>query len=947
MFHVASLAVCVLGSTVCVPPTRHHNRRHKNQGVRMDIADRLDQLLDLPTRSREGWLQALAQDDPGLAVRLRGLLARVAQADEADFLGQPAAFTEDVGDPVSSAHAAGQWIGPWQLVRPLGAGGMAEVWLAERAAGDYERQVALKLTRAGGAAQRFGRERDVMAQLSHPGIARLYDAGVDAGQAWIAMEYVEGRPLLEACTGLSVKARVALLVELADAVQHAHAQLVVHRDIKPGNVLIDSAGRPRLLDFGIARLLDERGAALTRLGASPLTLEFAAPEQLRGEPVGVACDVYALGVLGRVMLTGRSPWAAWRTDAKSLMAAILDDRMGLPSRDAGDPATARALRGDLDAILLRATAVEPAARYASAQALADDLGRYLRGEPVRARPARWAYVAGRWLRRYRLPVGIATAAIAGLLATTGWALRSSSAERLQATRAKAEYEFFRRLLVHDESEMSDLAHADRRVMDVLREAARTLPTSLADAPQARYQLMRDLAPMLDFAGDNAQAVALLETQVSQAEREPGVDRVEAAKPLLVLAQLREERRGDVAGAYALLQRAERAFAGRAEALPEWAGSAQALSAYLGWKSGQLALDAALPRAEAAAALLRRHPETRSLANDALSLLCSLYLDAGRPADALAAAEEGVAFNLRHLGENNWHTAALLEDAARAAARLRRYPQAEALQRRALAIQSRVFPPGTSQLARARGFLAQQLLLGQKQDEALRLVDEALALMNLPKNRGNAQLRAGLQGDLLQARLLTGRLDTPQPLDSLCVAVWEAAPHNVQRLQAQRCAQLALLRARPAEAQRWIAVLQQQLQARLPAAAPAWAWWQLRQGQWLATQQRPAEAAQALRQALALNPDPLLHAEAWLALAEVAPQSVDLAALKGEVARAAAEPASHTAALQACMQEALGLAARAQGEAAAAGAAFDAAQVLREGLLPDSLWRWQLQRHRQG
>ena len=880
----------------------------------MDIADRLDELLDLPTQARAGWLDDLSTQDTALAERLRALLGRVAAVDAEGFLARPATFTEVAEAAGGAAHVEGQRIGPWALLRRLGEGGMAEVWLAERAAGDYERQVALKLTHTGGAALRFGQERDVMASLTHPGIARFYDAGVSDGQAWIAMEFVDGQPLLTACAALPLGERVRVLLALAEAVQHAHARLVVHRDIKPANVLIDAAGCPRLLDFGIARLLDERDAGLTRHGASPLTLEFAAPEQLRGEPVGVACDVYALGLLGMAMLTGQSPFAAWRADPKALIAAVLEGRVRAPSRQAADATTARALRGDLDAILLRAVAPEVAHRYPSAQALADDLGRYLRGEPVRARPARWGYVAGRWLRRHRLPVGIAVVATAGLLLTTAAALQSSAAERVQASRAKAEYDFFRRLIVHDESEMSDLGHAEQRVKDVILAAAKTLPGSLKEAPEARYQLMRDIAPMLDFGGDNAQAVALLETQAAQAQQESGVDRIEAAKPLIMLAQLRNERRGDLVGAYALARQAEAAFAAQARPDPQWLGSARAMTGFYGWKSGQLSREDGTRKLEAAADLLRQHPETGSLANDALSLLTYLYTDAGRDADALSVAEEGVAFNLKHLGENNFHTAVLMEDAARAAYRLQQAPRAEALQRRALAIFEQMFPPGNSMLARARGFLAQLLMRGTNQAEALRLTEEALAIMDQPQNQANGMLRAGLLGDYLQAHLLAGRLNPTRPLAELCAAPWGTALPQTRRLQAQRCAQLALLQGHPAAAQTWLARLNQMLQAQDPHQPPNRAWLHLRQGQWEAAEGHATSARESLLLALAEAKEPATRAEIWQALSEVAPQAVDLTALAQETANAATWPTSHHAAMQAMFQQAQRQAARAQGQA---------------------------------
>lgn len=479
----------------------------------MDIGDQLDRLLDQPTQDREAWLQALAQRDAPLASRLRGLLGRVAEADAQGFLEQPAAFTRGASDPSEASHEPGQRVGPWRLVRPLGEGGMAEVWLAERAVGDYERQVALKLTHAGGAALRFGRERDVMAQLAHPGIARFYDAGVADGQAWIAMEYVEGQPLLEGCRGLSWRQRVGLLIELALAVQHAHARLVVHRDIKPGNVLIDAAGRPRLLDFGIARLLDDREVELTRAGASPLTLEFAAPEQLRGEPVGVACDVYALGLLGAVVFCGRSPFDAQRSQAQALMTAILQGTATAAIRLPADPAVSRSLRVDLEAILRRATAAEPAARYPTAQAFADDLQRWLEGRPVQARGLARSYVMRRLLHRHRWAVAAGGAVLLALANGLGLTLWQAGKTAEEARAAKATERFLVALFHANSLAQDDPAEAQQvTAATLLERGSQRIQTELQDAPATRLRLIETLIAL-------DQDLALVDqVQALQAER---------------------------------------------------------------------------------------------------------------------------------------------------------------------------------------------------------------------------------------------------------------------------------------------------------------------------------------------------------------------------------------------------------------------------------------------
>lgn len=286
----------------------------------------LDEALDLPDTERATWLDGLARQDPALAGTLREMLERHADDAEAPVLDTSAASRLLAAEGPDDPHAwhAGQAVGPYRLLSPIGRGGMGEVWLASHGDAGPDRRVALKLpvlaTRRGVLLQRFARERDILASLAHPHIARLYDAGVtDDGQPYLALEHVEGQPITRYVDAhrLDTAGRVRLMLQVMQAVQHAHARLVIHRDLKPSNVLVTADGRAMLLDFGIAKLLQgERGEAveteLTREGGRAMTLDYAAPEQLRGDPISTATDVWALGVLGYELVAGHRPFRGSR-----------------------------------------------------------------------------------------------------------------------------------------------------------------------------------------------------------------------------------------------------------------------------------------------------------------------------------------------------------------------------------------------------------------------------------------------------------------------------------------------------------------------------------------------------------------------------------------------------------------------------------------------------------
>ena len=390
----------------------------------------LDELLGADSCEREARLAALLGSDLALHDRAARLLRAAEDPQASRALARPLAAAFQAS---SARPQPGDLIAGYRLLRLLGEGGMATVWLAERAEGGLRREVALKLPLApdlaGGLAERFARERDVLATLDHPNIARLLDAGVAAGaRPYIVMEAVAGQPLTTHAKArqLTMRERVALFIQVLQALEHAHGHMVVHRDIKPSNILVTDAGQVKLLDFGIAKLLADGGghAALTQDVASVLTPCYAAPEQMLGRPVTAATDIHAAGVVLYELLTGALPWGDPNTPTLALMQAVVHD----PPRPPG-------LSVDLDTILLKALAKDPAQRYASVERFTDDLRRLLSDRPILARrvPA-WQRV---WLllRRQRLAsaavlVGLAVVAVAGLLA---WQqARETAAQRLRA-----------------------------------------------------------------------------------------------------------------------------------------------------------------------------------------------------------------------------------------------------------------------------------------------------------------------------------------------------------------------------------------------------------------------------------------------------------------------------------------------------------------------------------
>lgn len=472
------------------------------------LSPQLDELLELDAAAQRRYLERLRATDAATADELSALLAQQADIEREAFL-------EELPLGLDSATLAGQALGAYTLERPLGAGGMGSVWLARRSDGRFEGEVAVKLLNlallARGGAGRFAREAQALARLDHPNIARLLDAGVSAaGQPYLVLERVDGSPITRWCDerSLAVEARLHLLGEVAAAVSHAHQRLVLHRDLKPDNILVTPEGRVKLLDFGIAKLIDDESrpappTALTEFAGRAFTPDYAAPEQVQGGEVTTATDVYALGVLLHELLGGGHPTARAGDTPVQRLHAIVEREPRRLSATVADPARARALHGDLDNIVAKALKKSPADRYPSVAALAEDLRRHLAHEPVAARADGWGYRAGRFVRRHRGAVAALTVTLSVLVAGvvgTAWQAVEARRERdealYQARRAQAHSDLARMAL-------ETTGAADRPVTrrEVLLRSFELVEKRFSDDPRVAVSLLFPIAGRFAAMGD--------------------------------------------------------------------------------------------------------------------------------------------------------------------------------------------------------------------------------------------------------------------------------------------------------------------------------------------------------------------------------------------------------------------------------------------------------------
>ena len=676
--------------------------------------------LDVPAPARAAWLAEHAPD-PATRAELETLLA--AHEREGVALDKPLATASD---------EAGRRIGAWRLVRELGRGGMGTVWLAEREDGGFTQKAALKFVATPFAqpalVARFRRERQILAGLQHGDIARMLDGGVsDEGVPWLAMEFVDGVPLerwaRESAPTLS--RRLALVVQLCGAVHYAHQHLVVHRDIKPGNVLVVEGDRPVLLDFGIAKLLEDTADPENTGTAMPaiFTPRYASPEQLLGQPVGTASDVYSLGLVLYELLAGSLPHAASGESWSELITSVTERPPVPPSQRGGTLAIDR----ELDAIVLMALRREPERRYVSAAALADDLQRYLDHQPVHARPDSPYYRAAKFVRRHRLGVALGVVAVAGLAALgarlaieserTTAALVVSQRER---ARAEDTVSFLTEIFREADPTRGDGGTVSAR--DVLERGTALLETRQLD-PASRAAVLTALGETFANAGAYPRAEALFGEAVTLAT---GVERGDA---------LRGDALHGLGGAQqAAAKHAEaRATLLQALALREEAYGADSIevavtSERLAAAEQSLAqFDAARAAYERTLAIRRKllPPDDPRIA-DVLLRLGSVAWSMGRYDEAEPRYRDALAVRRRHPDQAADLARAL--DAMGALGQARgRYDEAEPYYREALELRRKVLGPQHRLTADTLGNLGSLAYDRGDANAALPLLQEALAL----------------------------------------------------------------------------------------------------------------------------------------------------------------------------------------------------------------------------
>ena len=537
----------------------------------------LDEALALDDTKRAAWLDSLPSEQARLRPTLERLLARRIEA--ADFFDRPGVgASEDETLEITEELFVGVEFGPFKIVRLVGRGGMGTVWLARRTDGALDLPVAIKLpvldSGGGPIGERLERERQILTALNHPNIARLYEAGVSAdGRPYLALEYVEGESLLAYCDKRQLPAhkRIELFLQVLRAVHYAHASLVIHRDLKPSNIIVTTGGEVKLLDFGIAKLLDRQSRStertdLTQAHGRPMTLTYASPEQVLGEPLTTATDVYSLGVILFELLTGTRPYRLKRGTVAELEEAILTGVSMRPShavtasfaRSASMSLARwrRVLRGDLDTIVFKALERDPAQRYPSVDALAQDCERYLKGLPVLAQPHRPLYRLAKFVGRHRLALGAATAVLAALIVGLGVALWQARVAQEEARKQEAVQAFLTSLFDKNTRLQPDAAQARAMtVRELLLDAGNRVEGALDTTPAVKLELLNTVARLLREIDEYERSAALARKAVEVA-REHGFTRDDAYVEALL----------NLTTAGRLLGSGEEAVAARDEAL---------------------------------------------------------------------------------------------------------------------------------------------------------------------------------------------------------------------------------------------------------------------------------------------------------------------------------------------------------------------------------------------
>jgi serine/threonine-protein kinase len=710
----------------------------------------LDQVLEVPPQEREAWVATLATEDPESAADVAALLEEHRRLSAEGFL--------DSAPPIRPVEPAlaGVTIGAYTLVSSIGHGGMGSVWLASRSDGRFEGRAAVKLLNAAlvgrAGEERFKREGTILARLTHPHIARLIDAGVSStGQPYLVLEHIDGRHIDRFCDEerLGIEARIRLFLDVQAAVAHAHANLIVHRDLKPSNVLVTAAGQVKLLDFGIAKLIegDAQTAAtmLTHEAGSALTPKYASPEQVTGGAITTATDVYALGLLLFELLTGRHPAGTTPKSPSEFVKAASDMEpmrlfeavQGVGSPDAAALASNRAttpdrlrrqLRGDLETILGKALKKAPSERYPSVAEFSDDLRRYVDHQPISARPDTMSYRVEKFVRRHWRSLATVTAAGLVFVALIGFYTARLATERdharLQAEKASRLSELLARLLTGADPYRTPDAK-EPTVQNLLDSGAERIAKELGDQPEVQAEMFTLIGRTYERMGLHAKALPLLEQALAIGRRAFGTPHVRVAQSLNDLGVLQRELGNPVAAEPLLVE----SLAMRRRLL------------------GNADKDVAVTLVELARVLrdLGRGPESEPAIREALAIrknifgdehretatskneLALLLWDRGDVAGAEPLFRENLATSQRVLGADHPNVASAKSTLAQVLLAKGDAAGAEALLREALAVRRRVFGEANPEYANTLNNLANTVEAQGRLEEAQSMFEDAVRI----------------------------------------------------------------------------------------------------------------------------------------------------------------------------------------------------------------------------
>ena len=739
----------------------------------------LDRALDMSPVERDAWLKELHATDPETASELIAMLTDHQQLRNEGFLDSSPLKETD-------ASLSGVTIGSYTLISRIGDGGMGSVWLGRRSDGRYEGQVAIKLLNAAlvgrGGEERFRREGIILARLGHPHIASLIDAGVsNTGQPYLVLELVNGEHIDVYCDErrLSVERRIRLFLDVLSAVSHAHANLIVHRDLKPSNVLVNQAGAVKLLDFSIAKLMEDNGVSrLTQDSGAALTPKYAAPEQVSGDPITTGTDVYSLGVLLYELLSGQHPYGAAVKSSKDFTRAIVDqepltlsaaflkaplDSRSLVAAQRGTTPDrlARVLGSEIETILHKSLKKSPAERYGSVAEMADDLRRYLDDQPIAARPDTVRYRAAKFVRRHRRAVGaIAGVSIAIVSIVAFYTLQLASERdraRLEAEKASRVSELLRSVLLtadpYRDPATPDTGVATPSVRALLDTLANRIGNELNDQPEVQAEMLTVIGRTYERLGFIDKALPLLERSLEIGRRSFRLPDARVAQTLNDLGVL-QRRLGNFAAALPLLTEGlsmREALTGRDDK-----DFAVTLS-----ESGRVLRDLGrLDEAERATrdALAIRtklfgdeHRETATNKGD----LGQLLLERGAVAEAERLFRENVATTERVLGVEHPNSAAAKNFLGTVLAVKGDFRGAEKMQREALVVRQRIFGAANPESAFAVQSLAGTLEMQGRNDEAEAMLSDAYHVVTSALGQDHPRI-VSLAVDLSRVRIARGQ-----------------------------------------------------------------------------------------------------------------------------------------------------------------------------------------------